>query len=223
MKSTRWSGSNRFRRFIGTRVRFQRMSDCRLFHGWVQELDNDMLVVRTSPDVAVMDGDSFRFEINGPDQVLMFTGQLVGGSHLELMRMSVNQSIREVRNKILSAGDLEFEFLITTAIATRSAQEEPRFAVQSAQGQFTYEGGSAEVILLDASLGGLGLRTDQNIPKGTVGLVRIETPHGAVTLKAIVQYCRSEGGGGAHDTFRLGMKIEEIDRLGQARWNQMMA
>ena len=50
------------RDFVGTRARFQRLRDARLFNGWIENFFGSKVEVTTSTEFPVEIGDEFRFE-----------------------------------------------------------------------------------------------------------------------------------------------------------------
>ena len=74
------------------------------------------------------------------------------------------------------------------------------------------------VEVMDLAPGGMGLLTDFRLETGAQIELRLSTDYGELCLSGTVVYCRPE------DTqFRIGLKLQELSRLNQARWDQVLA
>lgn len=74
------------------------------------------------------------------------------------------------------------------------------------------------VEILDIAPSGIGLMTDFNLETGASVDLRLTTDYGDMSVRGSVVYCRPEG-----TQFRVGLKLNELSRLDQARWDQILA
>jgi hypothetical protein len=63
--------------FHNTRCTFQRLRDARIFHGWVESIDEREVTVRTCGEITMTDGDDFAFQVFGIGQNLKFQARLM--------------------------------------------------------------------------------------------------------------------------------------------------
>lgn len=59
-----------------TRARFQRLSDAKLFSGWVRNFGKHSILVVTPKDVECAAGEEFMFQVYGPGKVAVFRAVL---------------------------------------------------------------------------------------------------------------------------------------------------
>lgn len=205
----------------GVRTRFQRISDCRFFSGWVQDTFGDKILVRSSPDVALQNGQIFQFDVYGPELVGTFRARLDYGG--DLMEMGENESREEfeMRQRIMAAADVEYEFTIVTDISARPSIEEARYLTQICKAVVETDSGTVEGSMIDASTSGMGLLLPNLLQKKSKVVVRVLTHVGEVKCVAEVRYCRADKQ--LIHTFRVGLKIDEMDRVDKARWSQIKA
>lgn len=74
------------------------------------------------------------------------------------------------------------------------------------------------VEVMDLAPNGMGLLTDFRLETGANIDLRLTTDFGELCLTATVVYCRPED-----NLFRVGVKLQELSRLNQARWDQVLA
>lgn len=207
------------KKFNGVRARFQRLSDYRFFAGWVQDFFGERILLRATPDVILFTGQEFQFDVIGPQYSATFRARLEYGSDFGLFNPNAEKEEFELRQRIMVAADVEFEFVILKEISLRESTEEARYAMQSAKALVTHEGRSINGTVLDASTKGLGLALEEQVPADANIELKIETHMGEVKCQAQVRYCRPDRQ--LQNNFRTGVSIVSMDRIDQARWNRI--
>lgn len=219
MNSVRQFTKDTFKEFAGTRTRFQRLSDYRLFHGWIQDFFGDRLVISSSPDVVLVTGQEFSFEAYGPSSVAMFTARLEFGTDFGVIQADMSADDRAVRQRILAAADIEFDFVVTSDVKFLAQSEEVRVASRAAQVECRLHEFCVSGTLLNSSANGMGLITTYQLEVGDVYEVTVATHIGTVTCQCQCRYSRPDKH--VDSMWRSGMKIVDIDRIARARWNQI--
>jgi hypothetical protein len=179
-----------------TRARFQRLSDAKLFSGWVRTFDNDSIIVVSNNDTQCKPGDEFVFQVYGPGKVFLFRGLLEA------------QYGRELSLKVSST------------VQQTAAKEEMRLLTDGVSGTLIGEGQEVEVMVLDISAGGAGVVTAFYLSKDTPVELHLASPAGPIAVKGEVKNCREAEG--MRSQYRVGISITPVTRIDSARWNQML-
>lgn len=197
------------------------MSDCRLFHGWVQDMHRETVMVRASPDVLVKNGERFMFEVMCPDNSAIFEAILETGAEALIGDPNASSEEVQMRRRILAAANVEFEFILASPIRFIAAQEQPRLSTDSTLATFDVSGTPLSLIVLDVSKTGLGALSTVEIPTGCTGEVTVTAPTGELKFIGKVIYCRPNTQ--MPEFHRIGFSIEEIHRIDEARWGRLGA
>ena len=206
---------------MGTRVRYQRLSDARFFSGWVQSFRGGLVVVRSRNDVALLKGDEFLFHIYGQEAIAVFVGKFTGNDDLEVMRTADFQYMASSQTQIITVKELDFEFEVTSQVRQHASSGDFRLSVSSMTAQIRIdEENTFEVSVLDISDKGIGMLSQNNLNRGDLVTVDLFTPAGLVTAPAEVRYCRPEIG--VTGFYRLGLRILELERAALQRWKQAL-
>jgi|CXWL01.1.fsa_nt_gi hypothetical protein len=205
--------------FTGVRTRFQRVSDYRFFTGWVQDFFGERILVLSSPDVVLMTGEVFQFEVFGQEAIASFQARLEFGSDFGLYDPNTTKSEFEMRQRVMAAADIEFEFVITNPVTQRKAIEEARHLTQASKAMVCVDGNTTEGTIVDASESGMAIVLPEKLQVGRQSEIRLTTHLGEVHCNAIVRYSRVDKQ--FPNNFRTGFHIEFIDRIDRARWNRL--
>lgn len=176
----------------GTRVRFQRLSDAKLFAGWVSGISEHHISIRSSGPTPVSPGDRFMVEVFGHGRNLQFEATLASALE-EALELEVAGAMRET-----------------------VSQEPVRVAVADLPCTLTWPGGQTNAEVVDISLAGLGLNSREEVPRGTKVGLEVRLPAGTVQCDGEIRYCRADKERGS--SYRLGVLITYIDRINRARW-----
>jgi hypothetical protein len=74
--------------------------------------------------------------------------------------------------------------------------------------------------IVDLSSKGLGVAIHIPMQKGTAVRVKISCASGEILGEGEIRYCRQVSE--VPPEFRVGIKLQPLDRLNQARWNRLM-
>jgi hypothetical protein len=182
--------------FINTRARFQRLTDAKLFSGWVRHFGKNTLVVSLTRDGVVKAGDIFIFQVFGPGSVAMFeaTVSLAKGQEITL---AITNDVRLIRSS-----------------------EEMRVLVEGMTGTLLYELREHEIMFVDVSDKGAGVLSPRSIPKDATVELHIDTSQGKVICTGEIRYCKLEPK--IPGQYRIGMRLTPQNRIDIARWQKLM-
>lgn len=205
--------------YSGVRTRFQRLSDCRFFTGWVQDVYGDRLQVRAHPETLLAMRQSFHFELFGPDNIAAFQAVLQNSSGMEVYRAGISPEELQLRKKIATASESVFEFQLTTVVILRNTDEEARTLTRAARVLVrTFEGESSGT-MVDASPNGIGVLLDTKLQNSEAVQLQIQTHHGEIACGGQVRYCRPDAL--IPGSFRAGIRITLMERVDRARWQRI--
>jgi hypothetical protein len=202
--------------FINTRTRFQRISDARLFSGWVSFLSSKVAVVSVEDDVTVQSGQKFLFQVFGRDATATFEARLEVASGT-LLAFALTSSIRN------SAGGEEMRLRVQRMTAQIFSGPEPSEDCGEAKNELRELQlgvvpellGEAQVV--DISAKGLGMVANRAFAKEDRLSLMLDTSWGITECKVQVRYCKPSGKG-----FRIGVQILEMDRLNTGRYSRLL-
>lgn len=184
-------------RYMKTRGRIQRLEDAKFFSGWVKEISETEVWLRTNGELAVKPGETF---------VAQFFGK--GFSAIMKLKLTV------------SMGNL-YGFVLISPAKEISSAENARVGVSGVIA--TLEATDVEtstVTVLDMSTEGIGIMSPVAVERSAEVTLNLEAKGGAITAIGEVRYCRPDPMVESH--FRIGIKISMLQRVDQARWNQML-
>ncbi len=182
--------------FARTRARLQRLSDAKIFSGWVSTINDHEAVLRINGENNLRVEDQLFVQAFGDGVTAQFTG-LVERAHCQTVTLSYASAIKAIPTK-----------------------EEVRLKTSLILGEIDASGFKLEFQVVDVSRGGIGIVTKLPLVKGAVVSVAIHEHIAELQCTAEVRYCRPiEGDEGA---FRAGLRLNELDRINQARWNRIV-
>lgn len=184
------------RGFTNTRTRFQRLSDAKLFSGWVRSFNRSGLVVSIAKEAVVGVGEVFMFQVFGHESLAMFKATLA-------LTM-----------------DEELTFAVMGPMQLLKSSEEMRILVEGLTGSISFEGSETDVLFVDVSSNGAGLVSPEPLPKDAVVEVRIDSPQGTVVFEGRVRYCKALEN--TREQFRIGLQIQPQTRIDSARWAKVI-
>lgn len=206
--------SSRIQSFVNTRARFQRLEDAKLFSGWITGLNAKSAVVTVAGPSDLHPGQHFLFHVFGPEVTAVFQARFEVRSG-NLLAFGLEGPIRT------RAGCEDMRIRIHGTRATLYAAPLPQdeFDEMSIGGcgekDPGIELGSAQVV--DVSSRGVGILVNLNFRKGDRLRIVLSTAWGPTECIAQVKYSKGEG-----SLFRVGLSIEEIDRLNLGRFSRLL-
>ncbi len=163
-----------------TRARFQRLSDAKLFAGWVRIFDKHTIVVLSNTTAPCKPGDQFMFQVYGPGKVVLFkAGVQAQYGH-------------------------EISFSILSEMQYAPAKEEMRVLAEGTTGVLKGDGHEMEVMLIDISPKGAAVISAIFFSKETPVELLVASPAGPINLKGHVRNCREAEG--MRSQYRVGIE-----------------
>lgn len=182
-------------RFLGTRVRLQRLGDGKFFTGLLGDLTQSNCRISVKKTEGIEVGDQFVTQVFGHGASALLKGTVNAKSDEQIVMM-LNEPIKLIQSS-----------------------EQARIAVTDVKAILRYEGESIEAAVLDVSIGGAGLQVAQVLERGATIELAMDSPHGPVAAVGIVRYCRPEPD--VENLFRVGVQLNGMSRVDGARWRRM--
>lgn len=180
---------------VGSRVRVQRVSDARLFSGWVDTAAGHLVHLALSQTDDLKVGDPIFCEAH---------------------TFSARVNFRAAVERIQPMGDTSrFVIRLSSGITVAAGAENPRFRVPSTALRVDLESGPMEGRILDISVTGIGANLDRGLDRGSKVRGEITTIYGPVEAEFEVRYCRPLSDSDEH---RAGLQIVSMDRDSASTW-----
>lgn len=201
--------------FIGSRVRFQRLSDQRVFSGWLQTLRNDNVAITVEDDLHVAPDERYLFQIQGPSADAYFIATSGG------VPISATPYVHGATAKqVVDLPALCYEFELITQIQMRDSQQSARKTVSTMVANLSACGRTSEVLISDASAGGMGVIAWEEVRKGDVVQVEIRSAEIDASFNCEVRHCRPEQR--LIGAYRVGLQFQKPDRLSLVAWRKLI-
>lgn len=206
--------------FIGTRTRFQRFSDSKLFHGWAESFTPNVIVVRAATDVWIKRGDRFIFHIGSNNANARFVADFQAIDGLELVRTQ-NLSVGDMQASLVEVPEANFSFKLVSQLEYQEPTEEARHNVG---GWVVQVKGSTDsfcnAYLSDVSETGAGILCAEAYQRGERITIYVEAMGRCLELEAEVRY--SVKSKIAPDMYKTGLKLCDFGRLEGAVWRNFL-
>lgn len=184
-----------FSAFSNTRTRMQRVRDAKFFHGWMKDLTNVTARASLKGNPSVELGDTFLVEVNGKEKTAVFQGQVSGVSGEDIV--------------LTVLGEMNY----------KGATESARVVVEGVSGVMSFDGLTVDIDVIDVSAHGMGVVAAQTMRKGERIQISIMTPGGQINCSGEVRYSKPDTD--SFGKFRIGIALDEFDRLASARWKRL--
>lgn len=207
--------------FIGTRARFQRLRDAKLFSGWIEDYYGNLVTISTNTNHAVEIGDEFRFEGYGNRVSIVFNAQLTEVGQLDTLCEAKVTSVDGTNIKIVEARRVKLVLHVSSPIRLAASHESLRMMtreifVKLEVGERDYEG-----YVIDVAQQGVGLISSQTLkPKSSVRVV-MDTRLGPIEALGQVRYCLPDKD--REGLMRIGVMFTDMDRVHRPRWDRFLS
>ncbi len=201
--------------FIGTRIRFTRIRDARIFSGWVESVFGTQIQVQAETSVVMEIGDKFQFEAHCQRASASFTGTLSDIGDFDMLQGGMISAVEGSNSKMIEASVVPLIFKADSPLRYIVTVEPYRVRVNGVQGEITVDSRSVKVSVVDVSESGFGFVTRHVIEPGTEFQFGLDTPTGRVRGTGVVRYSRP---GARGKTFRCGASVDTSGRLDGPRW-----
>ena len=121
--------------------------------------------------------------------------------------------------KVVELPALNYEFTLITQIQLRDAQQNARKSIEAMAGKLHACGATSEVLISDASSGGMGVIVWRELQRGDVVNIDIKTEEVDLTLTCEVRHCRPEPR--LIGAYRVGLRFQNTDRLALTSWRKL--
>jgi hypothetical protein len=200
--------------FTNSRARFQRLSDQQIFSGWLKSLRNDNVTIIAEETLSLDPSERFLFQVQGPSADAYFiatsTGTPVGTADYVHGTTAV---------QMVDLPALKYEFRIITQIQLRDAQQHARKVIETMVAHLSIRGKTSEVLIADASAGGMGVLSWDELQQGDVVQVDVMSPAMQAVFMAEVRHCRPEPR--ILGAYRVGLHFQKPDRLSLTAWRKL--
>ncbi len=197
-------------------MQFQRLSDARLFHGWIFRAYGQQVVVRVFTNVCHRPDDTFAFEAIGRGIIGRFRGRLVSTEDV---------AGGDIGNPgcpldAIDQGGKSIHIQIMGSLIVVPSSEAVRLSMQGLKASIGLGEDTHSVLVADVGPSGAGLHSEAQIPKGEVLTLTIQSPLGLFEFEVKVQNCRASRK--VAGVYRIGVHFGQLGRLDRAKWNRFL-
>jgi hypothetical protein len=207
--------------FVGTRTRFQRFSDSKLFHGWIENFSPSYLVIRTDDAASFHEGDRYIFHASSRRCGVRFVAdfEFLGRSQHWIDAKSLTYD--SVRKTFQDVGAASLTLRVASQLEYQPTDEDSRqmvggLIVTIADSQ----GKEVSAYLSDLSDFGAGVLSDSLFNRGENVTIKVRSHSSVMEYPAEVRY--SVKSKIAPGMFRSGLKLAEYGRLESAVWRNIL-
>ena len=204
--------------FVGTRGKFNRLSDRQSFGGWIEEISPLNIVMRWTPTVAIYPRDEFQFMLYGEVETAHFEAQFQ-----KVLPLTTHHGRKQslAVGALIEVDETLLEFAILSPIDFDRGNNSIRRYAGSVLGIARSGGKTADICVLEASKPGIGFISDRQFEIGEEITIELEHEKFTISVQAEVrhsnEYCAMAG------MFRTGVRLLNLDRLTQAKWNNLFS
>lgn len=210
-----------FKDFAGTRCRFQRYRDAKIFNGWILSFFGNKIEISTSTESPVEIDDEFRFEGFGNHISVVFNAVL---EDVSLARSDTSDArlhkIEGTDVQLIEARKVSLTLKLTSPARYSASNEAVRLLADDYYILVKRHNGELDGRVIDISSGGVGVIVPQVVePHERVSII-VETPIGPVEGEAEARYCIQSAD--YPGEFRVGLMFTKMGRLQSPRWNRLI-
>lgn len=207
--------------FVGTRARFQRLRDAKLFAGWIEDFYGNLVTISTNTNFAVEIGDEFRFEGFGNKVSIVFNAKLQAVGQLDSMAEAKVTSVDGTNVKIVEAKRSKLELSVSSPVRLAASQESLRMQtnevfVQISESERDYTG-----FVIDVGQQGIGLVSQFKLNARASVRVVMDTRLGPIEALGQVRYCLPDKDRDGMN--RIGIMFTDMDRVHRPRWDRYLS
>lgn len=206
--------------FVGTRARFQRLRDAKVFSGWIENFHGQKLDVSCSTQFAVELGDEFRLEGFGHHIAITFNAKLENIANYDILAKGGLSVIEGTNGRIIEATKTTLNLVITSPVKFTASPEAVRIAVQDYPTRIQVGSQDLTGNLADIGPNGIGVKLSTKIEPSVPVVLTIQTPYGPVRTQGVTKYCRIDPD--RAELFRVGIMFTDLGRLERPRWDRFL-
>jgi hypothetical protein len=179
-----------------TRAWVQRISDSRIFSGWIAELSKTAAILDIPAAQDLSPGDECSIQALG------------------------TASCAVVKGKVQLVAAHQVSFALEGSARFLKSGEEARMRASGLLAMVSDEYAPIETEIIDISPNGLGMLASVPFERGSEIQLALATPAGQIYVSGEVRYCRQMSNEPIR--FRVGVRLKRFDRVNQARWNRLI-
>lgn len=201
--------------FTGSRVRLQRLSDQRIFSGWLQSLRNDVVQLTAEDQLPVGLNERFLFQVQGLSADAYFIATGAGEPHVAAPYVR-----GATAEQLVELPALNYSFNLITQIQMRDSQQRARKVIETMAATLSAQGRTSELLIADASGEGMGVIAWEELRKGDVVGVAIKSKDLEASFNCEVRHCRPEFR--LTGAYRVGLQFRNPDRIPLTAWRKLI-
>ncbi len=206
------------REYLAVRARVQSYASGKIYSGWVDSLDADIVGIALNNDPSLADREKCHVEIHGETSRLMFEAAFERKvkpiqANVSALPEWVQQSLAQGSQNRIAV------FRAVGAMRVTEPVESFRKRITGEYVTLTYAGSENECILSDISTEGLGLECQLQLPKGG----QVELRYHAVTsvIELFGEVCSCRMSNSVPGYYRCGLNVHPRDRVESGKWAQL--
>lgn len=207
--------------FVGTRARFQRLRDAKLFTGWIEDFKDNIVTISTNTNHAVQIGDEFRFEGFGPQVAVVFNAKLESIGELDLATQGLITTVEGTNARIVEAKRVKLELFVSSPVRFSASTENLRMQADNTSTVLSFPGGQVAGFTIDIAKQGIGFICQKPLKAQQLVHVRIETKIGPIDAEGCVRYCVPDKD--RVGMLRVGVMFTDMDRVNKPRWDRFLS
>ncbi|MFM9873026.1 MAG: PilZ domain-containing protein [Fimbriimonadaceae bacterium] len=207
--------------FVGTRARFQRIGDAKLFAGWIEDFFGNKVVISTNTNHLVNIGDEFRFEGFGNRIAVVFNAKLDAVAKLDMANESVLTEVEGTNAKILEAKRVKLELQVCSPVRFSASHENLRMLSPDIFTVLNEGAEQVEGFMIDIAKQGIGFVSKKKVKPKEYVEVRMETRIGTIEAKGNIRYCLPDKD--RTGFYRVGIMFTDMDRVNRPRWTRFLS
>ncbi len=207
--------------FVGTRARFQRLGDAKLFTGWIEDFFGNKVVISTSTSHAVQIGDEFRFEGFGNRIAVVFSARLESVVQLDLGKDSIVTEVEGTAARIIEAKRVRLELQVSSPVRYSASHENVRMLAPEVFTVLNEGENQVEGFMIDIAKQGIGFVSKKKVKPKEYVEVRMETRIGPIVAKGNIRYCTPDKDRNGY--YRTGIMFTDMDRMNRPRWARFIS
>ncbi len=207
--------------FVGTRTRFQRLRDAKLFSGWIESYSGAFVELSTSTNFAVQIGDEFRIEGYGHKIAMSANAKLVEIGKLDLQKEGMVMAVAGTSSVIVEAKRVLLRLEMSSPARFSASIENLRVKTPSIPILFDQQGNEFQGFCLDVGQQGLGFTTTESPKVNQEIQARLQTGQGVIHCTGNVRYCLPDND--RPGMRRCGVHLNPFDRTTGPKWERFIA
>lgn len=205
--------------FVGTRARFQRLSDAKIFNGWIERIFGNKIELSTRTDSTVAAGDQFRVEAFGHFISMVFTAELEETEVYDVISQNY-AALEEGGTATVQTTRLTFQMGVKSSVRFSASSEPVRVQVPELpiclnQGETNIDG-----IVVDVAPNGMGVVSPERFEVDQQLEICMETSHGEIKGTCNVRYCKPDID--RDGFYRTGLMFVDLGRIERPRWERFL-